>query len=178
MTYALTVRHIFLTVYIFPIYLCHQRTIIKMKKTTHYHGHRWTANEIKVLMTLWTADESLAIIAKTLNSSEYAILSQVHRLRKMGIPLKKRKAGNKEGRSSLPWTRGEVEYLIRRRNEKATNEEIGSELGRSWGAVQNMIAILRREGVDVPMRGMGVRRLWNPEDMKALHGVIPKSLQV
>ena len=139
-----------------------------MKKTAHFTGHRWTDNEIKKLMQMWHNDVPLDKIAKKLNSTEYAILQQVRRMRNLGVPLKPRKAGRKGGSSDKPWTSGQIEYLIRRREEKASNEDISIELGRSWMAVQNMIAVLRREGVQIAMRGSGVTRKWSPDDARII----------
>src|SRR5687768_13181419 len=106
-----------------------------MKKTTHYKGHRWTTEELKILMAMWAAGESLDSITQTVNATQNAILKQVQRMRREGIPLARRKAGHTAGRSNKPWSQGEVEYLIRRRAEKATADEIALELGRSGIAV-------------------------------------------
>lgn len=139
-----------------------------MEKTTHYKGHRWTNYELKKLMKMWDNDYSLKEIALSLKSSTYAILKQVQKLREAGIPLKKKRSGNFNGNVVKPWTDGETEYLIRRRNEKATASEIGSELNRSPNAIDGMIKKLREEGVDVAMRGCGVRRLWDSEKLKVI----------
>jgi len=139
-----------------------------MKETKHFTGHRWNDKEIKLLMELWQKDKTTSQIAKALNCSEYAILKQARRLRDLGIPLKKRKAGNKPDNASEKWTKGEIEYLIRRRNEKATNEEIGNELQRSWDAIQAMIYKLRNAGVSIAMRGNGVSRKYDIEAAKAM----------
>ena len=141
-----------------------------MKKTNHYKGHRWTNEELLLLMKLWDGDESLKSIAEKLDSSEYAIAKQVVRMRQQGIKIRKRKSGNKAGRHAQKWTQGEVEYLVRRREEKATNDEISSELGRSWNAIQAMIYKLRHEEkINIPMRGHGVSRLWNAEELRAMY---------
>lgn len=47
-------------------------------------------------------------------------------------------------------------------------DSIGLELGRTFSAVQGMIQTLRRNGVDVPMLGCGVRRLWDPSQLQAM----------
>lgn len=139
-----------------------------MKKTTHYKGHRWTTEELRQLMQLWADKEPLDAIADSLNSKPAAILKMVNKLRKNGIPLERRRKGHWAGRSNKPWTQGEVEYLIRRRSEKATAEEIGEELGRTPNAVSGMIHNLRSQNVPVAMLGCGVRRLWNPDALKAV----------
>lgn len=138
-----------------------------MKKTKHYTGHRWTTQEIKDLMQLWDKDATLQEIAELLNVTTTAVLKMVLRLRKEGIPLRRRTKGHQAGQSWKPWTQAEVEYLVRRRAEKATCEEIAADLGRSWNAVNCMIGTLRKEGAPVAMRGMGVRRLWNVDALKA-----------
>lgn len=139
-----------------------------MKKTNHYKGHRWTNDELKLLMKMWSEDAQLSEISSTLNSSTVSILKQVQRMRKNGIPLAKRKAGHEFGIANRNWTQGEVEYLLRRRNEKASSEEIASEIGRSSNSVDAMIGKLKNEGVNVQMRGNGVRRLWDSESLKAV----------
>lgn len=146
-----------------------------MKTTIHYKGHRWTTAELKALMQLWAAEESVPDIALKLNASTAAILKMVGRLRKNGIPLKRRIRGHIAGRANQSWTQGEVEYLLRRRIEKATCEEIGEELGRTWSAINAMIQKLRSENVPVAMRGNGVRRLWNVHDLKAVAVQAPES---
>lgn len=138
-----------------------------MKKTTLYKGHRWTTDEIRVLMKLWSDGAPLQGIAEQLNVSTASVNKTVLRLRKEGIPLERRKRGN-QGRSNKLWTQGEVEYLLRRRIEKATCDQIAMELGRSWNAVNAMIAKLRNEEVPVGMLGSGVRRLYDVDALKAV----------
>lgn len=139
-----------------------------MKKTTHYKGHRWTNEELTKLMQLWAEDAPIEIIAIKLGSTHTAILKQVQRLRTNGIPLKRRDKGHRNGIKNSLWTQGEIEYLLRRRNEKATSEEIGIHLGRSANAVDAMIGKLRKEKVNIAMRGNGVRKLWDAEALKAV----------
>lgn len=139
-----------------------------MKTTTHYTGHKWTNDELKKLMKLWADDIPLDTIASELNSTSKAILKQIQRMRTNGIPLKRRTNGHQDGVRSTLWTQGEIEYLLRRRNEKATSEEIGSEIGRTPNAVDGMIQKLRKENVPIAMKGNGVRKLWNAEHLKAL----------
>jgi biotin operon repressor len=137
-----------------------------MKKTKYYKGHRWTNEELKKLMKMWADGESVYDISDQLNCGKNAIQKMVVRLRKEGIPLERRRRGHVVGRSNKLWTQAEVEYLLRRRYEKATVEEIGMDLGRTWNAVNAMIQKLRSEDVSVPMMGQGVRRLWNPNTLK------------
>jgi biotin operon repressor len=139
-----------------------------MKKTTHYKGHRWTTDELRQLMLAWAAGDGLYAIADSLNVTLSAVLKMIQKLRKNGIPMQRRHGGHVAGRSYRSWTQGEVEYLIRRREEKATCEEIGVELGRTPNAVHGMIQKLRQEQVPVAMRGNGVRRLWNADELKAV----------
>ncbi len=150
-------------------YIC--AIIVKhtMKKTTHFKGHRWTNDEMKLLIELWNNPEvPVKDIAVKLNVTHYAVLHHVGRMRKQGIRLLKRRAGNFAGRHNQTWTQGEVEYLVRRRNEKATNEEIATELGRTWNSVQVMVNKLRSEDVGIAMRGNGVRRLYDVDALKAV----------
>jgi biotin operon repressor len=126
------------------------------------HGHRWTDEELKSLMASWAEGWDVAIIADNLNVTRAAVLKMVVRLRSNGIPLAKRQAGHVAGRRNQPWTQEEVEYLVRRREQLATTEQIAIDLQRSWSSVQLMIGKLRKEGVPVKMLGCGVRRLWDP----------------
>lgn len=146
-----------------------------MTKTTHYKGHRWTTKELRTLMDLWAAGAELAVIADTLNATTAAVAEMVQRMRKNGIPLERRRRGHVAGRSNKLWTQGEVEFLVRRRMEKATSEEIAMELGRTWNAVSAMITKLRHESVPIAMRGCGVRRLWNAESLKAITVQAPEA---
>lgn len=139
-----------------------------MKATTHYKGHRWTTEELRNLMTLWAAKEPLSGIATNLNVTTASVLKMVNKLRKNGIPLERRTRGHVAGRSNKLWTQGEVEYLLRRRNEKATADEIAAELGRSIGAVHGMIGKLRSENVPIAMMGQGMKRLWNADALKGV----------
>jgi len=139
-----------------------------MKKTLHYTGHRWTTEELRLLMQMWASRESVSDIATKLEVTTASVLKMVGKLRSNGVPLERRTKGHVAGRSNKSWTQGEVEYLIRRREEKATCEEIGIELGRTWNAVNAMIGNLRKEHVPVAMRGHGVRRLWNVDSLKAV----------
>jgi len=146
-----------------------------MKTTTHYKGHRWTTAELRDLMKYWQDGVVLADIAEVLNATQSSVLKMVQKLRKSGIPLERRERGNIAGKSYKPWTAGEVEYLIRRRSEKATSVEIAVELQRTGNAVDAMIAKLRKENVPVAMRGQGVRKLWNPDALKGVAMQDPES---
>lgn len=139
-----------------------------MKTTTHYKGHKWTNDELKTIMSMWAENASLLDIANAVKSTTVSVLKQVQRMRQNGIPLNKRRVGHQKGVKYGAWTQGEVEYLLRRRNEKSTSEEIGAQLNRSSNAVDAMIQKLRKEGVDIAMRGNGVRRLWSAESLKAV----------
>lgn len=150
----------------------------RMKKTTHYTGHRWTTEEMRTLMQMWANDEELKVIAEKLEVTTASILHTVNRLRHSGIPLKRRTRGHKAGRQYQLWTQGEVEYLVRRREEKATCEEIAVDLGRSWSAVNAMINKLRQEQVPIAMRGNGVRRLWNADLLKGVALQLPEIKKV
>lgn len=149
-----------------------------MKTTKHYTGHRWTTEEMAKLMQMWAAGESLESIQEALNITQASVLKTVQRLRNNGIPLHRRTKGHKAGRRNQPWTQGDMEYLLRRRIENATCEEIAIELGRTWTAVNCMIQKLRSEDVPVAMRGNGVRRLWNAESLKSFMMKKPEELKV
>lgn len=139
-----------------------------MITTEHYKGHRWSTDEIKSLIKMWQNGLSIDYIGQQLNSTSVAILKQVQRLRKNGIPLSRRRNGHKDKIINRLWTSGEIEYLLRRRNEKATSEEIGVELNRTPNSVDAMIQKLRKQNVNVPMRGNGVKRLYDIEALKAV----------
>ena len=129
-------------------------------------GHRWTDAEMQRLVGLWLQDMDTADIARELGTTIHAINHVTQRMRKNGIPLPRRKRGHRAGRYNKPWTQEEVEYLIRRRNDNATAEEISVELDRTYGGVSGMIGKLRDEGVDVKLLRQGTRRLWSPEKLK------------
>ena len=139
-----------------------------MKTTKYHYGHKWTMVELSRLMELWEDKESLADIASIFNSTPRAIRHIVQRLRSNGVPLTRRTKGHISGRSNQLWTQGEVEYLLRRRAERATNEEVAMELGRSECAISGIVSKLRAEDVPVAMRGNGVRRLWDSNSLKAV----------
>ena len=138
-----------------------------MKETTFYKGHRWTQEEIVAVMALWAEKLSPQEIASRMNSTPFAIAKLVVRLRKLGIPLERRHRGHVAGRSNKPWTQAEIEYLIRRRRERSTLDEISFDLGRTHSAVSAMVGKLRSNDVPVPMYGNGVRRLWDANSLRA-----------
>lgn len=143
-----------------------------MKTTIHYKGHRWSQAEIVALMAQWSEGKPPAEIAEGLKVSPFAVGKMVVRLRKQGIPLKRRTRGHVAGRANQPWTQGEIEYLIRQRGERATMDEIAMAIGRTPLAIAAMIQKLRGEHVQVPMFGNGVRRLY---DMNALRATFLES---
>ena len=144
-----------------------------MKMTPHYKGHRWTQSEIVGLMGLWAKGKSPDEIAEALHVTSKAVATMVVRLRKQGIPLERRKRGHIAGRGCKPWTQAEVEYLIRRRRERATMDEIAHDLGRTLYGIQGMIQKMRGEEVPVPMFGMGVRRLYDVNALRATFLSVP-----
>jgi len=138
-----------------------------MKKTTHYKGHRWSTEEYKRLIDLWIEGKTVEEIGAALNVTNYSVLKQIVRLRQDGVPIPRRTQGHVSGRKNTPWTQSEVEYIIRGRQQKLTIEKIALDLGRSWSGVNSMIGKLRKEGVPVPMYGMGVKRLWDGNALTA-----------
>ncbi len=131
-------------------------------------GHRWTTEETKMLMQMWADEHPLEDIAEKLGVSAKGVSKMITRLRANGVPLKRRTVGHVQGRRNAPWTQSEVEYLFRRRNEKATAEDIARELSRTMYGVQGMILKLRQEGANVGMLGHGVRRLWDVDALRAV----------
>ncbi len=139
-------------------------------------GHRWTHEEIISLMQLWDKGTPVDDIAEALGTTDHAIGHMVTRLRKQGIPLKRRTRGRKLGgtqRFGQLWTQAEIDYLVTRRRDRATQEEIATELGRSWVAVAGMIQRLRRLGLAVPRFGIGMRRLYDVAALRTTYGTEP-----
>lgn len=126
------------------------------------NGHRWTNEQIRTLMSLWDKEQPISEIASQLSVSKNATQKMITRLRGEGIPLKRRTRGHIAGHRNNPWSQSQIEYLIRRRMERATSEEIANELDRSIYGVSAMIQTLRKEGVRVAAFGSGCRRKWNP----------------
>lgn len=134
------------------------------------HGHRWTDEEMKVLIEGWNLDVPHGDLAEQLNVTPHAVRTMVVRLRRMGIPLKKRTRGNIAGRLNQLWSQSEIEYLARRRNDGALLEEIASEMGRSFGGVQSMAGKLRnKHGVPIRANGQGRKALYDTEALRALY---------
>jgi transposase len=135
-----------------------------MKKAdTQKHAHRWTEPELREFIGMYMRSVDVQTVANHFGVTVASCAKIAGRLRKEGVPLPRRTAGHIAGRRNQPWTQEEIEYLVRRRKDRATAEEIALELNRSFHGVQGMILTLRKEGVDVGMLGSGVRRLWSPE---------------
>lgn len=137
-----------------------------MNKASEHKPHtKWTEAEMREFIGMWIAGKEIDEIAQHFNVSRHAINVMATRMRREGVPLPRRKKGHRAERQNKPWTQEEVEYLVRRRNEKVSCEVIGVELGRSFLAVQAMVRKLKSEGVDVGEFGKGARRLWSPEKL-------------
>lgn len=131
------------------------------------HGHRWTEAEMRELIGMWLNGKPTEEIAVHFGMTTRSICNLAQRLRRQGVPLPRRQQGHIAGRFNKPWTQEEAEYLIRRRNERASASQIATELDRTHNGVAGMIARLRDEGVNVRMLGAGIRRLWNAESLRA-----------
>lgn len=131
------------------------------------HGHRWTEAEMREFIGMWISEKPTEEIAAHFGVTARSICNLSQRVRRQGVPLPRRKQGHIAGRRNLPWTQEEAEYLVRRRNERATAEQIAKELNRTHNGIAGMIERLRREGVNVRMLGKGTRRLWSAEAMRA-----------
>ena len=140
-----------------------------MKETAFYKGHRWTHEELVSLMQMWSDDIPLDEIAKALKSTTSAVSKTVVRLRQNGIPLKRRHhlitGGSKQ---FAPWTDEEYSYVMRRRQERATVDEIAREINRSHHSVNAAIQKLRKNEIEVAMYGQGVRRKYSFETLKII----------
>lgn len=126
----------------------------------------WSDKSIKKLTSLWLNNVDSKEIANELNTTVNAIHKLIGKLRREGIPLPMRKGGYETTRGKKLWTQEEVEYLVRRRNDKISAEKISEELGRTVYSINAMIYSLRTEDVDVCMLGQGKRRLWSSEKLK------------
>ena len=135
----------------------------------HGHDHRWTTDELMRLVAHWQSGVSIEEIIEAFNISRSALRMQILRLRQQGVPLDKRRAGNMAGKYAAPWTQSDCEYLMRRRKEGATAEQIATELNRTHSAVQGMVASLRKNGAEIECKGGGRRRLW---DVSQLHAMV------
>lgn len=129
-------------------------------------NHKWTTDELKELMHLWFQGVGSEEIATKFSITVRGLNTQITRMRQNGIPIPRRKSGHKIGRANKPWTPEEVEYVIRRRNERATSETIANELSRSFYGVQGIVQALRKNGVDVTEFGRGQRKLWDPARLR------------
>lgn len=138
------------------------------------HGRRWTTEQLMKLTGMWLRGDDVQDIASAFATTTFAINKVISRMRADGIPMPRRKKGHRAGRHNKPWTQSEVEYLVRRRAERATAENIATELDRSFYGVQGMILKLRQEDVPVPMLGNGTRRLWDPAQINA--AIVGRSL--
>jgi hypothetical protein len=107
------------------------------------HSHKWTEAEMRELIGLWIDGTPTEEIASRFGVRPRSITKIAGRLRREGIPLPKRNHGHIAGRFNKPWTQEEVEYLVRRRNERANAAQIAEELDRTHNAVANMIYKLR-----------------------------------
>src|SRR5262245_29979244 len=121
------------------------------------NDRRWTETEMRKFIGMWIDGNDIDDIASAFGSTRYAVNKLAGRLRQDGVPLPRRNNGHKAGRRNTLWTQAEVEFLIRRRNERATAEQIALELDRSFLAVQGMLQNLRKEGVSVRKFGQGKR---------------------
>ncbi len=140
---------------------------MQVESPTSKHAHRWTEEQMREFIGMWLGGKELDDIATHFNLSARSISKIATRLRRNGVPLPKRNPGHRAGRYNKPWTQEEIEYLVRRRNEKATAEQIADELDRTYNGVAGIIAKLREEGVNVRMLGKGNRRLWSAEKLRA-----------
>ena len=131
------------------------------------HGHRWTTEELKKLMLLWSDGKPLEEIAIELGVSRFGAYKMVLKLREQGIPMPKRERGAAKHKSYRAWSQAELEYLIRRRKDGTTAEEIAIELNRTFLAIQGMISKLRREGVAVQQYGQGRHALYDMNAVRA-----------
>ena len=129
----------------------------------HVKNSKWTNEMMLSFIGMWIDGRSLEEIAEHFSVSRHAVNKMAGRMRRDGIKLKRRNAGHVTQRSNSLWTQSEIEYLIRRRSEGVSSEQIGEELGRSFLAVQGMIARLSKEGASIKKLGSGQKRLWSIE---------------
>ncbi len=125
-------------------------TVVAFTTRQDRHDHRWTDDELKRLMSMWLRGDELDIIAVAFGITPRGVNRQIQRMRANGIPLPR-----------------QVEYLVRRRNDRASLEMIANELDRTFYAVQGMVEKLKQDGVLVRQFGQGRRRLWDPERLKS-----------
>lgn len=130
------------------------------------HAHRWTEEEMRELIGMWLSGKPVEEMALRFDVRPRSIMRLAGRIRREGVPLPKR-GGHIAGRRNKPWTQEEVEFLVRRRNERANAQQIADELDRSHCAVSAMISKLRQEGVNVRLLGQGTRKLWSASSLRA-----------
>jgi biotin operon repressor len=130
------------------------------------HAHRWTEEEMRELIGMWLSGKPVEEMALRFGVRPRSIMRLAGRIRREGVPLPKR-GGHIAGRRNKPWTQEEVEFLVRRRNERANAQQIAEELDRSHCAVSAMISKLRQEGVNVRLLGQGTRKLWSAASLRA-----------
>jgi transposase len=128
--------------------------------------NHWKESELRELIALCLQGKETREIAEHFKTTSSNISKMITRLRAEGIPIPRRTAGHKANRHNTPWTQEEVEYVVRRRNERATSEQISIELNRTFYGVQGLILKLRKEGVDIQALGSGQRRLWSVERLQ------------
>jgi biotin operon repressor len=152
--------------------------VIQFTGSAPRNDHRWTTDELKQLISMWMAGDEVDNIAVVFGVTPRGINRQIQRMRANGILVPRRKRGHRAGRSNQLWTPEEVEYLVRRRNERASTEEIANELNRTFNAIQGMVERLKAEGVIVRSFGRGKHRLWNAERLRdaiSLRGLSDKA---
>ena len=132
----------------------------------NHTGHRWTDEELKRLIAMWLSGVGLEEVAGSFGITMSAVTKQVTRMRRNGIPLPHRKRGNKAGRRQRLWTQEEVEYIVRRRRDGITAEQLAIELDRTFYGVQAMVLKLRKEGVAIRSLGGGRTRLYNVDTLR------------
>ena len=130
------------------------------------HGHRWTDEELKRFIGEWLSGKETSEIAAAFGVSIAACNKIALRIRKEGIALPYKKRGHVAGRTNMAWKQEEVEYVIRRRAEGATNDEIASELDRTIYSILGILQKLREDGVSYQRNGGGRKRLWNSEKLR------------
>ena len=130
------------------------------------NGHRWTNEELTHFTKLWLSKKTSLEVAKELKVSLSAVNKIAVRLRKNGFMLPYRRKGHQAGMNNKLWTQSEVEYLLRRREEGATSEEISSELDRTFYGVLGMLQSLRKHDINYKRIGSGKRKLWDTEKIQ------------
>lgn len=130
-------------------------------------GHRWTNAQVAKLIKLWNDGVPIPDIAKKLDSSPCAIGTMVRRLRHYGIEMEKRTRGHRKGDLNSRWTQKDIDWLLKRRQEGATINQMAEELGRTVHSVAGMTLKLRKMGAPVGQHNSGITKLWSVEAIKA-----------